>query len=305
MLTGRSHRGVAATAKVVAGLQARTTKAATDRVPAAGGHRPGGRRGPGPQRPRLLRHAHRAAPGQLEPARLRHHANTWASQLRAAGVNVNLAPVLGTVPSHAVARRNPPIGQLRREFGFKPLRVARHGVRVRRGHEQPRGGRDHQALPRSGSGAGEHRHDSTGVTDPVLRRGGPLLIPFRRAIRTAHARYVMMSTAYYPRMDAHHPAAFSPFIIDTVLRGGLHFGGVVVSDDLGDAAQVAQWTPGQRAVKFFRAGGDLALTVDASTLPAMYHAVLHRARHHAAFRRKVDRAALLVLQEKQHQHLLG
>ena len=58
-------------------------------------------------------------------------------------------------------------------------------------------------------------------------------------------------------------------------------------------------------MKFVRAGGDVVLTVNPATLPAMYHAVLRRAQRHPAFRAKVDKAALLVLQTKQDHHLLG
>jgi beta-N-acetylhexosaminidase len=116
---------------------------------------------------------------------------------------------------------------------------------------------------------------------------------------------VMMSTAYYSRMDGANPAAFSPFIINTVLRGDLGFEGAVISDDLANARQVSRWSYADRAVRFIRAGGSLVLTVDPAALPAMYKAVLHRARHNPAFRAKVDRAALLVLSTKQRRDLLG
>jgi beta-N-acetylhexosaminidase len=144
---------------------------------------------------------------------------------------------------------------------------------------------------------------STGVTDRVTRRHDPYLAPFRTAI-AAGAPVVMMSTAYYPRLDARNPAAFSPFVIGTVLRGDLGFRGVVISDDLGDARQVSPWSWGRRAVKFLAAGGNLVLTVDPASLPAMYHAVLARARHDPAFRAEVDTSALKVLAAKQSRGLL-
>jgi beta-N-acetylhexosaminidase len=115
----------------------------------------------------------------------------------------------------------------------------------------------------------------------------------------------MMSTAYYSRMDPRNPAAFSPYIIRTVLRGDLGFRGVVISDDLANARQVSRWSYGDRAVKFLAAGGDMVLIVNPSALPAMYEAVLSRAQRNATFRAKVDRAALRVLQTKDKRHLLG
>ena len=90
-----------------------------------------------------------------------------------------------------------------------------------------------------------------------------------------------------------------------MLRGDLDFHGVVISDDLGNAKQVSPWRPGQRAVKFIRAGGDMVLTVNPAVLPAMYDAVLRRAKASRSFRAKVDHAVLRVLVAKQRHHLLG
>ena len=94
-------------------------------------------------------------------------------------------------------------------------------------------------------------------------------------------------------------------MIGTLLRGDLGFRGVVTSDDLGRARQVSPWSYADRALKFVRAGGDLVLTVDPATLPAMYTGVLRRARADRHFRDRVDEAALRVLELKSDRHLLG
>ncbi len=47
---------------------------------------------------------------------LRQSASVWGSQLAAAGINVDLAPVLGTVVVNRAA--NAPIGALYRDFGL-------------------------------------------------------------------------------------------------------------------------------------------------------------------------------------------
>jgi beta-N-acetylhexosaminidase len=145
---------------------------------------------------------------------------------------------------------------------------------------------------------------SAGVTDRVTGRHDAYLTPFRRAI-AGGAPSVMMSTAFYPRLDPRHPAAFSRFVISTVLRGDLGFRGVVISDDLGNARQVAAWPPGVRAVRFLGAGGDLVLTVNPATLPAMYHAVRDRAGRIPAFRARIHRAVMRVLELKGERGLLG
>jgi hypothetical protein len=89
-----------------------------------------------------------------------------------------------------------------------------------------------------------------------------------------------------------------------MVRGDMGFQGVVVSDDLGDAAQVSPSPPADRALQFLTAGGDLVLTVDPAVLPAMYDGVLARARADAGFRVRVQQAALRVLELKAAHGLL-
>jgi beta-N-acetylhexosaminidase len=144
---------------------------------------------------------------------------------------------------------------------------------------------------------------TAGVTDRTTTRSDAYLRPFRDVIK-ARAPFVMMSTAVYSRIDARGPAAFSRTVVTGLLRRDLGFRGVVISDDLGNARQVRRWTPGQRAVKFVGAGGDMVLTVDPGTARAMFAALRDRARTDAAFRRQVDAAALRVLRSKQAQGLL-
>jgi len=301
ILTGRSHDGSSGTARVAAAMQARTGPSTAGVRLLVATDQEGGAvqvlQGAGfAQMPAALEQ------GTWSPGRLRKAAGRWARQLRRAGVNMNLAPVLDTVPSPGAAPGNAPIGAYGREYGFTPGSVARHGLAFARGMA------DHGVAPTvkhfPGLGRVHGNTDySSGVTDSTTRRDDPYLAPFRRAIR-AGVPFVMMSTAYYRHLDPANPAAFSRFVIETMLRGDLGFRGVVVSDDLANAQQMARWSYGQRAVNFIAAGGDLVLAVDPAALPAMYHAVLHRARHDLRFRAKVRAAALQVLQAKQRLGLL-
>lgn len=303
MLTGRSYSGTRRPASVAAALQSRTTKAATAGVQLlVSTDQEGGNvqalRGRGISAiPSAL------AQGRGDRRRLRGSAGRWARQLRAAGVNMNLAPVLDTVPGPAIARRNPPIGVFDRQFGFDPARVASHGTAFMRGMAAHGVVATIKHFPGLGRVTG-NTDTTAGVTDRVTHRRDAYLVPFREAV-DAGAPVVMMSTAYYPRLDRSHPAAFSWTIVHTLLRRDLGFRGVIVSDDLAHARQVARWSPAARAVKFIGAGGDLVLTVDPAPLPAMYHAVLSRARADGEFRAKVDQAAMRVLRLKQHQLLLA
>jgi beta-N-acetylhexosaminidase len=90
-----------------------------------------------------------------------------------------------------------------------------------------------------------------------------------------------------------------------LLRRELGYRGVVISDDLGAAAQVQAWSPARRAVRFIQAGGDIVLTGRASVVPAMVDGLLNRARNDPVFRDRVNAAALRVLRAKQTLGLLG
>ena len=238
--------------------------------------------------------------GQLAPSELQADAHTWGDQLRAAGINVNLAPVLDVVPPGSTS--NPPIGDLDREYGHTPTRVTTHGLAFVRG--MTAAGIDVTPKHFPGLGRVTGNTDLTGgVTDSITTRDDPYLAPFRAAVQ-AQVPFVMISTAIYSRIDPNSPAAFSHTVITGMLRRDLGFRGVVISDDVGIAKQVAQYSPGQRAVRFIAAGGDMVLTVDASQTAAMTSALLTRAQGDPAFRRLVDAAALRVLQAKQARNLL-
>jgi beta-N-acetylhexosaminidase len=301
ILTGRSHDGSSGTARVAAALQARTGPSTAGVRLLVATDQEGGAvqvlQGAGlTQMPSALEQ------GSWSPGRLHKAAARWARQLRRAGVNMNLAPVLDTVPGPGAAPGNAPIGAYGREYGFTPGSVARHGLAFARGMAEHGVAPTVKHFPGLGRVHGNTDY-SSGVVDSTTRRDDPYLAPFRRAIR-AGVPFVMMSTAYYRHLDPDNPAAFSRFVIETMLRGDLGFRGVVVSDDLANAQQVARWSYGQRALKFIAAGGDLVLAVDPAALPAMFHAVLHRARHDRSFRAKVRAAALHVLQAKQPLGLL-
>ena len=114
----------------------------------------------------------------------------------------------------------------------------------------------------------------------------------------------MTSSATYPRIDASAPAVWSEAVTTGLLREDLGFDGVVISDDLGNAAAVTATPPGERAVRFLEAGGTLVLTVNADVYPAMRDAVLARDRDDPAFRRVVDDAARTALVAKARAGLL-
>jgi beta-N-acetylhexosaminidase len=294
ILTGRSYAGIPATAALTARLRA-TVRGVP---PLVATDQEGGAvqvlKGPGFA---LIPSAR--SQGRLAPADLRARARTWGGQLRAAGVLLDLAPVADTVPVGAV---NPPIGHFDRQYGSDPATVAAHATAFAAGLAEAGVTPTVKHFP--GLGRVTANTDvSSGVTDRTTTRTDPYLGPFRTAIRAGHP-FVMMSSAVYTRIDPARPAVFSPVVVTGLLRGDLHFDGVVMSDDLGAARQVSAVPAGDRAVRFVAAGGDLVLTVTPATLPAMFTALYDRATRDPAFRAAVDRSAGRILLAKQRLGLL-
>ena len=237
--------------------------------------------------------------GGEDPATLQSQAATWAAQLAQAGVNLDLAPVMDTVPPGQDAS-NAPIGALQREFGHDPATVSAHGLAFIAGMHQSGELVTIKHFPGLGRVQG-NTDFAASVVDKATTANDPYLGPFQDAIDTG-ADLVMISTATYTVIDPQHLAVFSPAIIG-LLRGQMHFNGVIVSDDLGSAVAVASIPPGTRAVDFVAAGGDLITVKTADLVAPMMAAIAQRAATNASFAGMVDAAVKAVLELKVHAGL--
>ncbi len=234
--------------------------------------------------------------GQLAPAALQADATRWGRQLASTGVNVNLAPVLDIVPGPAFAPQNAPIGAFGREYGYTPAAVSSHGLAFARGMLAAGVIPAVKHFPGLGRVTG-NTDVTAAVTDSVTVRNDPFVAPFRDAVN-AGVPWLMISNAYYPKIDAADMGPFSRIIIQGMVRGDLGFSGIIVSDDICDARQVAAVPAAQRGVDFIKAGGTMVLCTNQSVAPAMYQGMVAAAQADAAFARQIDAAALLVLEAK-------
>ena len=240
--------------------------------------------------------------GELPIVSLQAQAAAWGSELSAAGVNVDLGPVMDVVPPGADAI-NEPIGVLQREFGHDPTTVGSHGAAVVMGMAQSGVATTLKHFPGLGRVVG-NTDTTAGVVDSTTTPDDPYLAAFEAGL-PAGAPIVMVSLATYAAIDPDRRAVFSPTIIGTLLHGRLGFNGVVVSDDLGATAAVASLEPGARAVAFIAAGGDLIIVGSVGPADEMVAAVLAQARSDTAFAAQVDVAALRTLQAKETYGLLS
>lgn len=231
----------------------------------------------------------------VDPATLQQRAALWARELASAGVNFNFAPVLDVVPPGTDAQ-NQPIGVLRRGYGNDPATVSAHALAFMRGMADAGIATSGKHFPGLGRVKGNTDFTAT-VVDDVTTADDPYVAPFRDAIG-AGIPFVMVALATYTRIDPANLAAFSPVVMRDMLRGRLGFKGVIVSDDIGATVAVANITPADRAIGFLSAGGDMIISKTVGPANSMAAAISARASADAAFKARVDDAALRVLRAK-------
>jgi beta-N-acetylhexosaminidase len=230
---------------------------------------------------------------------LRSRATIWGRQLKRAGIDANLAPVADVVPSSLV-NLNAPIGQLHRGFGPDPAVVADKVRAVVGGM----GTADVATAVKHFPGLGRVRGNTdlvARVVDSTTTRHDAALKGFSAGVG-AGVDMVMVSSAFYTKIDPVRRAAYSTVVISGMLRGDLGFRGVVISDDLA-AVGVRELTPGERALRFLQAGGDLVIVGTPTELPNMVSAVKARAAKDKNFASLVEQKAQRVISMKARRGL--
>lgn len=233
--------------------------------------------------------------GSWDPQTLEQRATGWGKELAGAGINVNLAPVADTVPE-SIGTGNAPIGAFGREYGHTPQPVTAGSSAFAAGMEAAGVAPVMKHYPGLGK-VSQNTDVSHGVTDTVTTRDDSSLEPFQAGI-DAGADFIMLSSAYYSKIDPKNPAAFSDTVINSMLRGDQGFEGIVISDDMCDATQFRDWKYATRAKKFFDAGGTMMLCVNQDAIPAIAEGLVAQAKADPEFRKTIDAAALKVLTVK-------
>ncbi|TRW43131.1 glycoside hydrolase family 3 protein [Georgenia yuyongxinii] len=188
--------------------------------------------------------------GLGDPAATRAAAAKMARTLRAAGVNLNLAPVVDV----NVNPTNPIIGALGRSFSADPDVVAEQAAAFVRGHHDEGVLTTLKHFP----GHGSSRADThAGFVDVTGTWSEAELVPYRSLIGQGLADAVMVAHVFNATLDADHPASLSAATITGLLREELGFDGVVMSDDLQMGAITQQWSFDEAIHLAVQAGTDL------------------------------------------------
>jgi beta-N-acetylhexosaminidase len=240
--------------------------------------------------------------GTWSSSKLTAQAQLWGNQLKQAGVNVDLAPVADVVPS-SLKSQNAPIGQLDREYGDTPAEAGRGVQAFVQGMRKAGVATSVKHFPGLGRVRG-NTDFSSGVVDNVTVRGDADLQPFADGIK-AGTSMVMISTVTYTKIDPNNRAIFSPTVIQGMVRGDLGWRGVVITDDVGAAAEVASVPAGSRATRFVAAGGDIVINAKARLTTTMVDALVARAQEDKSFAAKLTSSVRRVLTLKQDHGLVN
>jgi beta-N-acetylhexosaminidase len=188
----------------------------------------------------------------------RRAAEATAVELRAVGVNMNLAPVLD-VNDNA---DNPVIGV--RSFGSSPQQVAALGEAMIEAYRANRIIAVAKHFPGHGNTSVDSHRGLPEVPRTLAQLWSVELVPFQVAV-SAGVDAIMTAHVSYPYVepDRSLPATLSPRLLQALLREGLGFGGVILSDSMTMGAIAQDFGVAEACVMAFRAGADL-LTFDAS-----------------------------------------
>jgi beta-N-acetylhexosaminidase len=185
------------------------------------------------------------------PERARADARAAAHDLRAAGINVNLAPV-ADVASGAVMRG--------RSFPGDAEQVAALTRAAVEGYRGTHVAATAKHFPGLGPAAKSQNTDLQPVTLTLTKNQIRSIdeLPYRQAI-TAGTKLIMVSWASYPSLGTKRPAGLASIVVNGELRKRLGYTGVTITDALEAGALKPYGGTSQRAIMAATAGMDLIL----------------------------------------------
>lgn len=160
-----------------------------------------------------------------DPELTRAEARATAEVLAAAGITLNLAPVVDL----AVNPANPIIAGLERSYGADPAIVVAHAAAVIEAHHEVGLRCALKHFPGHGSSAGDTHLGVVDVTDSWSETE---LEPFAALVDAGLADAILTAHVFNARLDPEHPATLSAPTITGILRDRIGFDGAVLSDDL-------------------------------------------------------------------------
>lgn len=191
--------------------------------------------------------------GQGSVSATRETADALGRELAGLGINVDLAPVADV----DVNPLNPAIGRLGRAFSTDPLQVAAHALAFGQGLAAAGVTPVLKHFP----GQGCAREDSHHALPDISQcwDGSVDLLPYAEIFRAGWPGMVMMGHLFHAGLDPHYPATLSRTAVTGLLRQGLGWQGVIISDDMQMKAISGRYGLKEAILLAVRAGVDILL----------------------------------------------
>jgi beta-N-acetylhexosaminidase len=225
----------------------------------------------------------------------RNAGRVAAANLRSAGLNVNLAPVLDVY-----RKAGNFIDEFGRSYSRDPAIVSQLGADFIQAQQGKGVAATAKHFPGLGAAARSENTDLRPVTLNLSKSQIRSVdeLPYRQAI-AAGTKLIMVSWASYPSLGTKRPAGLASIVVQGELRKRLGYTGVTITDALEAGALRAYGGTAQRAVMAATAGMDLVLCsaqnpsqgIDAVT--ALTGAYRDSSINRAKFRQAVQRILAL------------
>jgi beta-N-acetylhexosaminidase len=190
--------------------------------------------------------------GLNDEAAVEEVAHAVALELRAAGCNLNFAPLLDlhVNPASPVTTG--------RSYGGDPQLVARLGTACLRGLHSGGVLGCAKHFPGHGDATLDPHTDLPVFHGDAARLETMELVPFSAAI-AAEVPAIMTAHILLPGIDSKQPASLSRALLQDTLRMKMGFRGVILADDLGMGAIRQRYGAGHAAIAAFQAGADVVM----------------------------------------------
>jgi beta-N-acetylhexosaminidase len=185
-----------------------------------------------------------------DPDLARRMAGVLAAEMRAVGINWNLAPVVDVMSNPA----NPAIGV--RSYGSDPAKVGLLVAAQIQGYQAAGVAACAKHFPGHGNTAIDSHLDLPVIASDRARLDAVDLPPFRAAI-AAGVSSVMAAHIRFPTLDPLNPSTLSRAVLHDLLRGELGFEGVLTTDCMEMRAISDRYGTGESAVLAALAGVDV------------------------------------------------
>ncbi len=187
-----------------------------------------------------------------EDARLM--AQVMAAEMKALGINMNLAPVMDVNSNPA----NPIIGT--RSFGSSPNLVSLLGTAMIETYQSHGVVATAKHFPGHGDTSVDSHLELPTIEHDLARLEAVELPPFEAAI-SAGVDCIMTAHLYVPALDSEidQPATLSPPVLQGLLREQMGFQGLIATDSLGMLGITSRYDLPTATTLAFQAGADLLL----------------------------------------------